>query len=490
MSLLSRVTLTEKDDLSGSALGKAVEKAASKITKKPLHVDKHKVSAKGHDFTFKEGGQFKIRPKPDGAVLAKLQGQPKPHYRYLGVGTDAATAIAALKPEKGVKPKGIGITPQQAKALQKKAAAKPKKGKKPGPVVVKGVPPVKWIADPNKPGVQLPNPDYKAWFMSQLPEVQTALGDGAKALVKGSLKAKAKAEMTPGTVTIGGKKVKVVYGPKSKGGMKKSTQVPANVNGLRLFDDIGVSDETWKNYTTAAKDSVDLLKRFGFGFMLKNVTMHLRTSNKPGVAGNYDMKSKQVEIFVNVIGLKASSPSIMTTMVHELGHHYYYREIPRGRRKSYRWYFDMAKKPTVKGGKTGDFPSDYGATVRYEDFAEIFAAFYGRAAQLKPKRYKLTPDIMDRFRTFMKQDDRIKVYEDEDTLLRRPLTTVNIFETASAELWGHKPKGWTKQQERAKKQGQEMCGFRPCKPGEKRGAKGRPRGARRGAQPQAWGYQQ
>ncbi len=458
----------KKGDLSGSALGKEVEKAASKIAKKPLHIDKHSVSPKGHDFTFKEGGRFKIRPKPDGAVLAKLQGQPKPHYRYLGVGTDAASAIAALKPEKKAKTKkvlpGIAV----------------KTGKVPAPPA--------YIPDPDNPNVEIPNPKFKSWFLAQPPEVQAALAK--KVMGKAAKKAK---------LDVSVKKAVVKKGPPAPD--------HANINGLRLYNDMGVDADVWERYAYAAKHSVDLLKRFGFGFMLKNVTMHLRKSKSMGVLGNYDMKTKTVEIFVNAIGKKASEPSIMSTMVHELGHHYYYREIPRARRKSYRWYFDMAKQPTKGGKKTGDFPSDYGATKRYEDFAEIFAAFYGRAYKLKPKRYKLTPDIMDRFRTFMKQDDRIKVYEDEEWLLRRPLTTANIFEAipastsyskiafdpskklaeargSQAELWGHKPEGWAKKQERTKKKGQQMCGFRPCKPGEKPGSK-----KKRGPQPQAWGYQ-
>lgn len=326
MSLLYRIHeahLKQPD----AELVKKVTKAASAAAKMKLKVETSKKSAKGWDFTFKGGGKFKIRPKAE-TYTVKLQGVPKPHYRYRGDGPSLEHALAALKPEKA------------------------------------GTPPIK----PKKPkGKALP------W----------------------------------------------------KTGEPGPTQ--ANINGLRFHNDLGVDQETFDRYAMAAKDSVDLLKRRGFGFMVSKVSMHLRAGG-PGIAGNYDMKTAEVEIFVNIIGAKTSPTKIMFTMVHELGHHYYYREISRAKRKSYRWFFGRAyggKAPmTAKGGKrvpakiaakahaAGAFPTQYGATVRYEDFAEIFAAYIGKGHALSTK-YKLTPDIMQRFKSFMADDKRVDLREDD-----------------------------------------------------------------------------
>ena len=312
-----------------------VEKAAKKAAKKPLAVVSSKQSHKGWDFTFKDGGRFKIRARPDGAFTVKLQGTPKPHYRFRGDGPSLGQALASLKPEKKDTPTPVATPPF-------------KKGKKP----------------PENP-----------WEAGTMP------------------------------------------GPKA-----------ANINGLRFHNDLGVDQETFDRYAMAAKDSVDLLKRRGFGFMVPNVTMHLR-EGKPGIAGNYDMHGQYVEIFVNIIGAKTEPKKIMFTMVHELGHHYYYREISRAKRKSYRWYFDKAYGGTApldpaqgnkrvkpgaaaKAHAAGAFPTNYGATVRYEDFAEIFAAYIGKGHALSTK-YKLTPDIMQRFKSFMADDKRVDLREDD-----------------------------------------------------------------------------
>jgi hypothetical protein len=333
VSLYDRTILLEKLSAPAKqALIKQVEKAASKIAGKPLTVSKTKEAAKGVDLRFKQGGQFKIRPKPDGAVLAKLQGQPKPSYRFLGVGTDAESAIAALKPEKG----GKAGFPPPPKAVKPKPKPKKKPKKPKGP----------------------PGPAY------------------------------------------------------------------TKINGMRFHNDLQVSADVFHRYAQAAKDATDLIKQYGLGFMLSKVSMHLRTGG-PGVLGNYDMTKAVVEIFVNNLGPTGKVQRIMLTMVHELGHHYYYREIPRHLRKTYKWYFGLAKKPTEKGAKTGDFPSAYGTTKRYEDFAEIFAAYVGKGYKLEPKRYKLTKDIMDRFRTFLSQDKRIKLHETERTLFRRRLVVLD-----------------------------------------------------------------
>lgn len=352
MSLFDRV-LTEAKGLAPpdeakaqAAAQKKVLKTVKAVTGLKLKVKNATASPKGFDFYFVGGGRFKIRPRSDGAITVKLQGRPKPHYRYRGDGPTLDQALASLKPEKGGK---HGAT---AGAID---------------VISKPTPP--------------------------------------------AIKPKAK-----------GKKAK-----------KKKEAGPASekVNGVMLFNDMGVDQEVWTRYAKALNQSALLVKKRGFGFMLGNFTMHLRKGTG-GAYGNYDMRGKYIEIFVPVLGYKASEPSIMLTMVHEMGHHYYYREIPRPTRKKYRWYFDQAKKPTKGGAKTGDFPTHYATTKRYEDFAEIFAGYIGRGHHIASKKsYQLTPDIMDRFRTFLAFDKRLNLKgEDEEPggglmLERRVLWTLD-----------------------------------------------------------------
>jgi 2'-5' RNA ligase len=320
-----------------AATQKKILKVANKITGTKLKVQNANVSHKGMDFYFAGGGRFKVRPRSDGSITAKLQGRPKPHYRYRGDGPSLDQALASMKAEKKGK-HGQTVTAIDA--------------------ITKGLSPA----------------------------------------------------ITP---KVKGKKAKpsVPAGPTSE-----------KVNGVMLFNDMGVDQKVWDRYAMALKDSANLVKKRGFGFMLGNFIMHLRKGTG-GAYGNYDMKKKIIEIFVPVLGYKASNESIMLTMVHEMGHHYYYREIPRPKRKEYRWYFDKAKETG------GEFATAYGSTKRYEDFAEIFAGYIGKGHQIASKKsYVLTPDIMQRFRTYLAFDNRINLKEDEDKLTglsgRRPLWTL------------------------------------------------------------------
>lgn len=317
-----------------AAAQKKILKTVYKLTGLKLKVKNATVSHKGFDFEFAGGGRFKIRPRSDGSITVKLQGRPKPHYRYRGDGPTLGQALAGMKAEK--KKGKYGATATAAAAIAK---------------------PTSPMASPKKA------------------------------------------------------KPKVPPGPASE-----------KVNGVLLFNDMGVNQVVWDRYARALKDSADLVRKRGFGFMLKNFVMHLRKGTG-GAYGNYDMRKKTIEIFVPVLGYKASNTSIMLTMVHEMGHHYYYREIPRPKRKQYRWYFDRAKETG------GDFATSYASTKRYEDFAEIFAGFVGRGHQFASKKaYVLTPDIMTRFREFLAFDSRINLKEDEGPglqLQRRQLWTLN-----------------------------------------------------------------
>lgn len=189
-------------------------------------------------------------------------------------------------------------------------------------------------------------------------------------------------------------------------GVKPGTEREV-VGGVALHNDAKLNQKTFDVYGEALKLATDLLKKRGFGFLIGKFTMHLRTG-KPGILGNYtgaaaSEQNPEVEIIVNNFGSNPDPTSVALTMVHEIGHHYYYyKEIPRAMRKKYEWYFEKAKKTG------GDFPTSYAETKRYEDFAEIFAGFVGQGwKRAEGKGYKLTPDIMQRFRTFLADDKRI-----------------------------------------------------------------------------------
>lgn len=223
-------------------------------------------------------------------------------------------------------------------------------------------------------------------------------------------------------------KAKPVYKPKKT---TNKAKIPGpkkdRVNGILLINDVGVDKDTWDRYATAAKDSADLLKKRGFGFILKTVRMYLR-HGKPGIYGNYNMSKKIIEIFVNNMGYDVNPKDAMFTMVHELGHHYYYKEMPWSEHKKYKWYFKQAQKPTKKGQKSGDFPTAYAKTARYEDFAEIFTAYIGKGHSLSGKftkhKYRLTRDSLDRLKSFLAFDKRINLKAEDENELTANLAAI------------------------------------------------------------------
>lgn len=336
------------DEQSKHALYQAITQRCAQLAGvQQLHLVFPHFGPKGMDTAFKEGGSFKLRPREDGAVVAKLKGLPSPHSRWIGAGGSAEAAIADLKDEDD-------HLLQYSPKHQQAAVAAPAAPKPAGAPTAKPVS----AATPASPAVT-----------------------------------------TPASIGV------AAAPPKPKAEKKPKGQDQSVVGGQALHNDVGVDQETFDRYANALKLATDLIRRKGFGFILGRTTMHLR-NGQPGVLGNYtgaefSTTNPEVEIFVNNIGDKANHEDIALTMVHELGHHYYYKEIPRALRKTYGWYFQ----------KAAEHPSAYGATKRYEDFAEIFAAFVGRGTKIgsSKQQYQLTPDIMQRFRTFLSQDKRINL---------------------------------------------------------------------------------
>jgi hypothetical protein len=382
----------------------AIKMAVEARAGQPVAMIYPNFNPKGFDTSFKGGGQFKLRPKPD-VVLAKLYGLPKPADRWLGVGKSIPEALANMKLE---------------------APGAPEEPEAPAPAVAPS-PPVA----PSSPPVLPPKPK----------KVKSQLPSPAK---------------TPGP----------------------EREV---IGGQALHNDAGVDQETFDRYANALQDATEMYQRRGFGFMLGNFTMHLR-KGKPGILGNYTgaehkTVNPEVEMFVNNLD-KGNHDDIALTMIHEIAHHYYYKEIPRGLRKTFDWYYEktfgsggslkrdwvisfvdengqdrvvqlkrqsfsseakavaaareveglgpewkVAKatppasssaisKQQAAATAAGSFASDYGASSRYEDFPEVIASFVGRAVKRDPKIMKyqpLTQEQIQRLRSFLSQDKRINL---------------------------------------------------------------------------------
>lgn len=396
-SMIESAVASPASDKAKHDLYHAIAHRSGQLVGKELHLIFPKHGPKGLDAAFKEGGSFKIRPKEGGVVVVKLQGLPSDDSRFIGVGNSIGAALAAMKPE-------------HEHMVQQGQAAEPLPAS--------------------------PKPPADKEFKPSSTATPTSPGATTPADVGVAIAPKAPEPKAPEPKAENPKKA-----PPQKGPAREV------IGGQALHNDMGVDQETFDTYARALALASELLKRRGFGFLLGRTTMHLR-KGKSGVLGNYTgaeaaTLNPEVEIFPNNFG-NASVADIAVTMVHELGHHYYYKEIPRALRKTYGWYFDKAwgdagipdsweKKKLSPGEKSkkihaamaaGKFPSAYGATKRYEDFAEIFAAFIGRGTKLADKKqYQLTPDTMQRFRTFLSQDKRINL-KAEWLLGRRDLAPI------------------------------------------------------------------
>jgi hypothetical protein len=107
----------------------------------------------------------------------------------------------------------------------------------------------------------------------------------------------------------------------------------------------------------------------------------------------YSPNTDQVRIFA------VSSPR---TIVHELGHRYWYKHMSKRQREKFRAWF-------------GDVPAttDYGSTNPEEDFAEAFADYVtGR---------DMTREQVDRFKSVLRDGDKVSRRE---SLIRRVMSKV------------------------------------------------------------------
>lgn len=166
-----------------------------------------------------------------------------------------------------------------------------------------------------------------------------------------------------------------------------------------LVDELGLSDERIEFYKDAVSRAARLLQRHGFGFIIGQVSVRLRYNNGRELA-SYNIRKKQIRVTVlRHSTWHESAPAAVTTMVHEMGHHYYYNEISRRERNRYKWLFRRAK----------EFSSFYATQNAAEDFAETFAAVVGEGIVLHPVRFALPTDVLDRFLAFVGQDPRVEI---------------------------------------------------------------------------------
>lgn len=440
LSLHARVALTEAGinlakapPMVKDGLIAAVQAVASNRAGKKLHPIFPKFDFQGFECSFQEGGKFKVRPKSSDVVLAKFYGFPAPTSRWIGVGKTVPEAMKnlALKPKGGAEddepvsvplPTAMPATPDLTSVGEKLAKAKADAISPPpkSPNVVAG------------PVLKFDTPEQ---FVKLLAKAQ-AIVKAKKAADKKAAKEAAKAE----------KKATKPAKPAKQPGPEMET-----VGGFHVHNDAGLDQETFDRYARAVKDGTDLLKKRGFGFLLGKFPIRLKAGKGKNPLGNYTgaeakTVNPEVEIFVDQIGRDADPSDIMTTVVHEIGHHYYYKEIPYHVRKQYAWYFD----------KASEHASKYGSTKRYEDFAEIFAAFVGKGTKIS-SRYKLTPDIMQRFRTYLAFDKRIDLKE-EETLFDR---IVEMEEIDASLLEGDAKEAFSKFLETIRKGVQAATGKEP-----------------------------
>ena len=152
-----------------------------------------------------------------------------------------------------------------------------------------------------------------------------------------------------------------------------------------------------KGYARFIKEAFERLSAKRLGFLAKGVTIVVRPEGRAptnqyaaslGVSANYDRHTSTITIFTD------PSPHIAKTVVHELGHHYWFKYMSNQDRENFgRWFGQV---PAV---------SSYGGRHRREDFAEAFAYYV--------MGQKMTKDQVQRFRQFMTgQRPRLEALEE------------------------------------------------------------------------------
>lgn len=176
---------------------------------------------------------------------------------------------------------------------------------------------------------------------------------------------------------------------------RRDLQAMSYANLWKAADEAYLKPGVSKRYVKAISSAMALLKKAGFGKVWHGVVavkpagksgdFTLKSGRRTRAAGTWSYKDK-----ITLYG--GPKDRMIKTLVHEMGHRWYYKFMNRADRARFSDYFEKVKPVTAYGGEDA-----------VEDFAEVFAWYVmGK---------KLTRDQRERFKQFALKGGRIRRHE-------------------------------------------------------------------------------
>jgi hypothetical protein len=259
-------------------------------------------------------------------------------------------------------------------------------------------------------GSQYYEREFDGWVKIALSHMLGVL-DSLKDAVRKSLPKSKKARDTISQMAKDPKAYDLDKVPLKRGEMVvRAFQIPREglLGGFKVYNTVGLRLASWDDFGQVMTVVSQLLKRKGFGFLSKTpVYIKQRPGRKVKVKATgdelqigavYNISTGHVEFYVDGQRGRFDHNFAVEIMVHELGHRYYYKEMPRKAQKQYNWYFRKAVS----------YPSSYAQNAPEEDFAEIFTSYVGRGYRRVGSGYRIDKDIFQRFRSALNMDPKVK----------------------------------------------------------------------------------
>jgi hypothetical protein len=212
-------------------------------------------------------------------------------------------------------------------------------------------------------------------------------------------------------------------GIKLKRGEKLGRQevVPrgGNVAGFALDNEIGVRQSTYALVARLLNSVRQILDRRGLSGATRNIPIVLRglssypkkvhvaaTGQNLPAAGLYYHEARVIAIMIrdeDVSGgtdsIQDFAPDMVGTILHEIGHYYYYNRLSAAAKAHHEKYFRNATS----------WPSSYARNNASEDWAELWTAYLGRQYYREGHQgYTLDNECWNRLKSTIAMDPRLK----------------------------------------------------------------------------------
>jgi len=207
-------------------------------------------------------------------------------------------------------------------------------------------------------------------------------------------------------------------------------QVPSggSVCGFMVVNQVGVHKTVYDEVAHMLNSVRQILTRRGLSNATNSIPIVYRGKSKVGgtvkvldtgaelnIAGRYYHDGRYVEILFDDTNFDVTTsacdrhypPDMVTILLHEIGHYYYYNRLSASARGQHEFMFKQATS----------FPSSYAKNNPAEDFAELWTAYLGRGYTMNVRSvnpganirsYTMTNDCWERFKAVIASDPRLK----------------------------------------------------------------------------------